>query len=95
MNTTPFLPIPSKWSRTKNISTFNILFPVLNVLATIFWQQQTPSKAYDNEKDFMLWGEKPSFFSVIKAGMFAVFFPHDLHMPNVMIEKALCKEGCY
>jgi YhcH/YjgK/YiaL family protein len=35
----------------------------------------------------MLWGDKPSFFSVIKAGMFAVFFPHDLHMPNVFIDK--------
>ncbi|MCS3799291.1 YhcH/YjgK/YiaL family protein [Niastella sp. OAS944] len=49
---------------------------------------QKPSKAYDDEKDFMLWGEKPSFFSVIKAGMFAVFFPHDLHMPNIMIDNA-------
>lgn len=53
-----------------------------------FLQQQTPSKAYDEEKDFMLWGEKPSFFSILNQGMFAVFFPHDLHMPNIMIEKA-------
>jgi YhcH/YjgK/YiaL family protein len=53
-----------------------------------FLQQQTPSKAYDAEKDFMLFGEKPSFFSVLQQGMFAVFFPHDLHMPNVMIDSA-------
>jgi YhcH/YjgK/YiaL family protein len=53
-----------------------------------FLQQQTPSKAYDSEKDFMLFAEKPSFFSILQQGMFAVFFPHDLHMPNVMIEKA-------
>ena len=51
-----------------------------------FQKTQTPSKAYDNEKDFMLWGEKPSFFSVLQQGMFAVFFPHDLHMPNIMID---------
>ena len=53
-----------------------------------FLKEQTPSKAYDGEKDFMLWGEKPSFFSVLQQGMFAVFYPHDLHMPNIMIDKA-------
>ena len=52
-----------------------------------FLQNQAPSKAYDAEKDFMLWGEKPSFFSTIKAGMFAIFYPHDLHLPNIMIDK--------
>jgi YhcH/YjgK/YiaL family protein len=51
-------------------------------------QQQTPSKAYDADADFWLFGEKPSFFSVIKQNMFAIFFPHDLHMPNIMVNKA-------
>ncbi|WP_205509691.1 YhcH/YjgK/YiaL family protein [Longitalea arenae] len=51
-----------------------------------FLKEQTPSKAYDSEKDFMLWGQKPSFFSVLQQGMFAVFFPHDLHMPNIFID---------
>jgi YhcH/YjgK/YiaL family protein len=51
-----------------------------------FLKAQTPSQEYDNEKDFMLWGEKPSFFSVLQQGMFAIFFPHDLHMPNIMID---------
>ena len=51
-----------------------------------FLTTQTPSKAYDNEKDFMLFGEKPTFFSVIQQGMFAIFFPHDLHMPNIKID---------
>jgi YhcH/YjgK/YiaL family protein len=53
-----------------------------------FLKAQTPSKPYDDEKDFMLWGEKPSFFSILQQGMFAIFFPHDLHMPNIMIDKA-------
>jgi YhcH/YjgK/YiaL family protein len=51
-----------------------------------FLKEQTPSKAYDEEKDFMLWAEKPSFFSVLQQGMFAIFFPHDLHMPNIKID---------
>ena len=49
-------------------------------------QQQVPSKAYDEEKDFMLFGEAPAFFSVLEQGMFAIFFPHDLHMPNLKID---------
>ncbi|THU39188.1 DUF386 domain-containing protein [Niastella caeni] len=51
-------------------------------------QQQTPSKAYDADADYMLFAEKPSFFSILQQGMFAIFFPHDLHMPNIMIDKA-------
>lgn len=50
-----------------------------------FLKTQTPSQAYDPEKDFMLWGEQPSFFTVLQQGMFAIFFPHDLHMPNLMM----------
>jgi YhcH/YjgK/YiaL family protein len=50
-----------------------------------FLKSQTPSKAYDAEKDFMLFGEKPAFFSVLQQGMFAIFFPHDLHMPNIKV----------
>lgn len=53
-----------------------------------FLQQQAPSKAYDAEADYMLFAEKPSFFSILQQGMFAIFFPHDLHMPNIMIDKA-------
>jgi YhcH/YjgK/YiaL family protein len=53
-----------------------------------FLQQQMPSKAYDAEKDFMLFAEKPSFFSILHQGMFAIFFPHDLHLPNIMIDNA-------
>lgn len=53
-----------------------------------FLQHQTPSQAYDAEKDFMLFAEKPTFFTVLQQGMFAVFFPHDLHLPNIMIDKA-------
>ena len=50
-----------------------------------FLQAQTPSKTYDPEADYMLFGEKPMFFSVLKEGMFAIFFPTDLHMPNIKI----------
>lgn len=46
--------------------------------------QQTPSKAYDEAADYMLFGEAPAFFSTLRKGQFAIFFPTDLHMPNIM-----------
>lgn len=48
-----------------------------------FLNGQAPSKAYDEEADYMLFGEKPSFFTRLTPGSFAIFFPSDLHMPNL------------
>lgn len=50
-----------------------------------FLNKQTPSQAYDAEKDFMLFAEPPSFYSKFEENMFAIFFPTDLHMPNLQI----------
>lgn len=52
-----------------------------------FLQQQVPSKAYDAEADYMLFAEQPVFFSTLQQGMFAIFYPTDLHMPNIMAGK--------
>ena len=52
-----------------------------------FMQEQVPSKAYDEDADYMLFGEKPSFFSSFQEDMFAIFFPSDLHMPNLRAGK--------
>jgi YhcH/YjgK/YiaL family protein len=45
-------------------------------------------KEYDTEKDFLLVGNFPSYFSVMQAGMFAIYFPWDLHMPCIKIDEA-------
>ena len=50
-----------------------------------FILEKSPSRAYDEEKDYMLFAEKPSFFSRLEQHHFAVFFPSDLHMPNIRI----------
>ncbi|MGX5820989.1 YhcH/YjgK/YiaL family protein [Chitinophaga lutea] len=44
---------------------------------------QEPSRAYDEESDYMLFSDRPSFFTRLQAGDFAIFFPTDLHMPNL------------
>ncbi|MVT11179.1 YhcH/YjgK/YiaL family protein [Chitinophaga tropicalis] len=51
-----------------------------------FLRNQSPSREYDETTDFMLFGETPSFFSKLEAGMFAIFFPTDLHMPNIKVK---------
>jgi YhcH/YjgK/YiaL family protein len=50
-----------------------------------FLQAQIPSKAYDETADYQLFAENPMFFSRLEKGMFAIFFPTDLHMPNIKV----------
>lgn len=50
---------------------------------------ESPSKAYDEEKDYMLFEESP-YFLPLREGMFAILFPEDLHMPGIMTGKP-CK----
>ena len=54
-----------------------------------FLHQQTISKEYDPETDFMLYTDLPKFFSKLTTGMFAIFYPTDLHMPNLKIDNPL------
>lgn len=44
---------------------------------------QSVSKPYSDEEDFMLYADKPSFFSKFDAGIFMIFYPTDLHMPCI------------
>ena len=43
---------------------------------------QTPFREYDNDEDFVLYRGEASFVR-LSAGMFAILYPHDLHMPCV------------
>lgn len=57
---------------------------------------QKPKKAYDDTDDYMLFEESYDIITV-KAGMFAIFFPDDIHMPEIttsepsMVKKAVFK----
>jgi YhcH/YjgK/YiaL family protein len=55
----------------------------VELIGHAFLRGQRPSQAYDPETDFMLFDEPPSFFSKLDKGMFAIFYPEDLHMPNL------------
>lgn len=54
-----------------------------------FLNQQTISKSYDAEEDFMLYADAPKFYSKFTKGMFAIFYPTDLHMPNIQIHESI------
>jgi YhcH/YjgK/YiaL family protein len=43
---------------------------------------QTPVEEYDENRDCVFFNEETSYIKMT-AGMFAVFFPDDLHMPGV------------
>ena len=57
---------------------------------------QKPQRAYDAADDYMLF-EEPYDIITVKAGMFAIFFPDDIHMPEIttnepsMVKKAVFK----
>lgn len=47
---------------------------------------QTPTQKYDHKDDYQLFSEPADFISLTK-GMFAIFFPDDLHMPGINADK--------
>ncbi len=46
---------------------------------------QTPSTPYNEEKDVMFFSE-PVSFTAFKKGMFAIYFPEDIHQPCIQID---------
>jgi len=47
------------------------------------WGEQEVSRSYNSDDDYMLYADKPSFWSTLAEGMFMIFFPTDLHMPCI------------
>ena len=47
---------------------------------------QTESKSYNDNDDYALYNEEYSFIKV-NSGEFTVFFPHDIHMPCIKVNK--------
>jgi YhcH/YjgK/YiaL family protein len=60
-------------------------------------KDQSISKPYEAETDFMLFADAPSFFAKLSENNFMIFCPTDLHMPcinvnePVMVKKAVVK----
>lgn len=46
-------------------------------------QDQAIAKPYSDADDYFLVSDLPSFFSKLTVGMFAIFYPTDLHAPNL------------
>lgn len=59
-----------------------------NIGVTTLTNQQSV-KLYDEKDDYILYKE-PCSFQLLKQGMFAVFYPDDLHLPGISTNK-ICK----
>ena len=56
---------------------------------------QKAKKAYDEKDDYMLFQE-PYDMITVKEGMFAIFFPDDIHMPDLTTsERSLVKKAVF
>lgn len=57
------------------------------------FSNQTISKSYDEESDFMQFSDPPTFYAILTEGSFMIFYPTDLHMPCLqIIEPSLVKK---
>ncbi len=60
-------------------------------------KDQVPCKVYDEQEDYMLFAEEPTFFTQMAAGTFMIFYPTDPHMPCIkegepaMVKKVVVK----
>lgn len=50
-------------------------------------KDQVVSKPYSEEKDFLLYADAPDYFIELHAGEFVIFYPNDLHLPTIQLEK--------
>lgn len=48
------------------------------------FNNQKPTELYDEDNDFMLFNE-PLDYITLHKGMFAVFFPDDIHLPEITL----------
>jgi YhcH/YjgK/YiaL family protein len=58
------------------------------LIGTTLLNNQIPSQAYNEKDDYVLFKEESSPVTM-NPGMFAIFFPQDLHMPGVKIQGPL------
>lgn len=49
-------------------------------------ENQIPSEEYSEENDVMFFKTEYDLIS-LKEKMFAIFFPHDIHMPGIIFDK--------
>lgn len=74
-------------SHLKYIDVQYVIEGVEEMGVTMLYNQE-PKKAYDEEQDYMLFNESYDIITV-NAGMFAIFFPDDIHMPEITTSEPL------
>ncbi len=76
----------------------DIQFPLIGELGITWKALEDCTKintAYNEEKDFIFFNDKPDFEINLKKGKFAILFPDDAHFaqqPTTYIKKAIVKK---
>lgn len=68
------------WEAHRKYIDIQYMIAGTEVMGCGYAPSMTPLKDYDEEKDFALFSG-PGSFVAVSAGMYAIFFPSDAHMP--------------
>ena len=74
--------VDCKLEAHKNYIDVQFIAAGIEIMGYVPYKNQTPSVAYNPEKDCVFFQEETSSV-VVEAGMFAIFFPNDLHKPCI------------
>lgn len=58
------------------------IYSGIELIGVASLMNQTPVEEYDESRDCVFFNEETSFIKMA-AGMFAIFFPDDMHMPGI------------
>jgi YhcH/YjgK/YiaL family protein len=70
------------WEAHRNYIDLQYIVAGTELMGHARWEEATTTQPYNPEKDYELFAAEGAFLR-FEPGMFAVFFPHDLHMPAI------------
>ncbi len=76
------------WEAHRNYIDLQYVIAGSELMGHSRWENATSTQPYNTEKDYELFAADGAFLR-FDPGMFAVFFPHDVHMPAINIGPAV------
>ena len=76
-----------RWEAHRNHADIQLIVSGAERMGVVPLEVMTVESPYDAERDVEFYREEKGKFFNVNAGEFAVFFPHDVHMPSLAIAK--------
>jgi YhcH/YjgK/YiaL family protein len=74
-----------RWEAHRNHADIQVVVSGAERMGVVPLEVMTVESPYDEERDVEFYRDHDGEFFEVKAGEFAVFFPHDVHMPCLAI----------